>query len=163
MVTCTRRLEWDAMHRIPRHESKCRAYHGHRYVAEITCVAEALDSLGRVVDFGVIKERVGTWIDRHWDHTAILMKSDPDPSIPILAEANARMGRPVYWLTNPPTAENIVEELAKVAQELLADTGVQVIRIRLWETPNCSTADDGLHTTQRPPTIFPTATTPTSA
>ncbi|RME25899.1 MAG: hypothetical protein D6798_07880, partial [Deltaproteobacteria bacterium] len=30
-VTCTRRLEWDSMHRIPRHESKCRAFHGHRY------------------------------------------------------------------------------------------------------------------------------------
>lgn len=55
MITCTRRLEWDAMHRIPRHESKCRAFHGHRYAAEITCLAPELDSPGRVVDFGVVK------------------------------------------------------------------------------------------------------------
>ena len=136
MVTCTRRLEWDAMHRIPRHESKCRAFHGHRYAAEITCSAQALDGLGRVIDFGVIKEKVGAWIDIHWDHTAILMRDDPEAA-PI-AEANARLGRPVYWLDASPTAENIVAELAKVAQELLRPHGVTVERIRLWETPNGS-------------------------
>jgi len=136
VLTCTRRIEWDAMHRIPRHESKCRAFHGHRYAAEITCHAQALDDRGRVVDFGVIKERVGGWVDTHWDHTAILMRGDPEAG-PI-AEANARLGRPVYWLAEPPTAETIVAELAAVAGGLLADTGVTVVAIRLWETPNGS-------------------------
>lgn len=136
MLTCTRRIEWDAMHRIPRHESKCRAFHGHRYAAEIRCVAPTLDDRGRVVDFGVIKERVGGWIDRYWDHTAILMRGDPEAE-PV-AKANERLGRPVYWLDAPPTAEVIVAELARVAQALLADTGVEVVAIRLWETPNGS-------------------------
>jgi 6-pyruvoyltetrahydropterin/6-carboxytetrahydropterin synthase len=136
MVTCTRRIEWDSMHRIPRHESKCRAFHGHRYAAEITCAIPELDALGRVVDFGVVKERVGGWVDQNWDHTAILMKDDPEA--PPIAEANERLGRPVYWTTRPPTAEVIVEELAGHAQRLLADTGVTVVRIRLWETPNGS-------------------------
>ena len=138
MITCTRRLEWDAMHRIPRHESKCAAFHGHRYAVEITVVAPALDDRGRVVDFGVIKERVGAWIDTHWDHTAILMAGDPDPAIPLLVASNAAYGRPVYWLQGPPTAENIVAELARVSGELLGDTGVTVVRLRLWETPNGS-------------------------
>jgi 6-pyruvoyltetrahydropterin/6-carboxytetrahydropterin synthase len=136
VVTCTRRIEWDAMHRIPLHESKCRAFHGHRYAAEITCVADALDPLGRVVDFGVIKQRVGGWIDQHWDHTAILMRGDPEAAP--LAEANARLGRPVYWMDRHPTAENLVAELALIAQRLLDDTGVIVARVRLWETPNGS-------------------------
>jgi 6-pyruvoyltetrahydropterin/6-carboxytetrahydropterin synthase len=136
MVTCTRRIAWDAMHRIPEHESKCRAFHGHRYTAELTCAVPELDSLGRVVDFGVIKERVGGWVDAHWDHTAILLRGDPEAG-PI-AEANARLGRPVYWLDRHPTAENLVAELARVAQELLHDTGVTIVRLRLWETPNSS-------------------------
>ncbi len=136
MITCTRRLEWDAMHRIPRHESKCKAFHGHRYVAELTCETDALDPLGRVVDFGVIKERVGGWIDEHWDHTAILQRGDPEAG-PI-ADTNARQGRPVYWLDQPPTAEIMVGELARISGPLLADTGVRVVRIRLWETPNAS-------------------------
>jgi 6-pyruvoyltetrahydropterin/6-carboxytetrahydropterin synthase len=138
MVTCTRRLEWDAMHRIPLHESKCRAFHGHRYAAEITAEAAELDSLGRVVDFGVIKERVGGWIDENWDHTAILMRADPDPAVAVLAASNAEHGRPVYWLDAPPTAEVIVAELARIATDLLSGHGVTVVRIRLWETPNGS-------------------------
>jgi 6-pyruvoyltetrahydropterin/6-carboxytetrahydropterin synthase len=136
MITCTRRIEWDAMHRIPLHESKCRAYHGHRYAAEITCHADTLDQLGRVVDFGVVKELVGGWVDTHWDHTAILMRDDPEALV--IAEANDRLGRPVYWMDVHPTAENIVAELARVAAGLLARTGVTVVRIRLWETPNGS-------------------------
>lgn len=136
MVTCTRRIEWDAMHRIPLHESKCRAFHGHRYAAEITCHADALDQLGRVVDFGVVKELVGGWVDSHWDHTAILMRDDPEALV--IAEANERLGRPVYWMDVHPTAENIVAELARVAAGLLAETGVTVVRVRLWETPNGS-------------------------
>ena len=124
------------MHRIPLHESKCRAFHGHRYAAEITCSAEALDTLGRVVDFGVIKDRVGGWVDQHWDHTAILLEGDPEAG-PV-AEANERLGRPVYWMDVHPTAENIVAELAAVAQRLLEDAGIRVERVRLWETPNGS-------------------------
>lgn len=137
-LTITRRLEWDAMHRVPRHESKCAAWHGHRYVAELSCSAPELDDRGRILDFGVVKERVGGWIDTHWDHTAILMRGDPDPAAPAIIAANAAHGRPVYLLDGPPTAENIVRELARVAAGLLADTGVRVERIRLWETPNGS-------------------------
>lgn len=136
MITCTRRIEWDAMHRVPKHEGKCRAFHGHRFVAEISCAAENLDDAGRIVDFGVIKERVGGWIDTHWDHTAILMKGDPDPACQAIAASNAVAGRPVYWLDAAPTAENLIVELARVATTLLAAAGVEVVKIRLWETPN---------------------------
>jgi 6-pyruvoyltetrahydropterin/6-carboxytetrahydropterin synthase len=138
MLTCTRRLEWDAMHRIPRHEGKCRAFHGHRYAAEITCTAPQLDDKGRVIDFGVVKTLVGGWIDTHWDHTAILSRTDDDPAIPSITRSNELAGRPVYWLDASPTAENIVAELAVIATKLLAEHGVQPVRIRLWETPNCS-------------------------
>ena len=137
MLTCTRRLEWDAMHRIPRHESKCAAFHGHRYAAELTCLAP-LDDRGRVIDFGVVKALVGGWIDEHWDHTAILQRDDPEPAIREIAEANARFGRPVYWMDLPPTAECMAAELARVAQGLLAPTGVKLVSLRLWETPNGS-------------------------
>lgn len=134
MITCTRRLEWDAMHRIPLHESKCRAFHGHRYAAEISCLAPELDELGRVIDFSVVKKVVGGWIDERWDHTAILMRGDPEANV--IAEANERLGRPVYWMDRHPTAENIVAELARIAQGLLSPFGVEVVEVRLWETPN---------------------------
>ncbi|MCA9541511.1 MAG: 6-carboxytetrahydropterin synthase [Myxococcales bacterium] len=137
-ITCIRRLEWDALHRIPGHEGACRAWHGHRYAAEIHCVAPALDACGRVVDFGVIKQRVGGFINARWDHTALLMRGDPDPTAEAIAKANEAQGRPAFWFDAPPSAETIVAELARIAAELLADTGVRVVRVRLWETPNGS-------------------------
>ena len=63
MITCTRRIEFDAAHRILNHESKCKMLHGHRYVLEAEFTAKKLDKLGRIIDFGVIREVLGTWID----------------------------------------------------------------------------------------------------
>lgn len=126
------------MHRIPGHEGDCKAYHGHRYAAEITCLAPQLDALGRVIDFAVVKSEVGGWIDRHFDHTALLQRGDPDPAIAAVIDANARMGKPVYLMDGPPTVENIAIELAAQAKGLLAPFGIEVTEVRVWETPNCS-------------------------
>lgn len=135
--TCTRVLAWDAMHRVPRHESKCAAFHGHRYTAEVTCAAEALDDRGRVVDFGVVKQKLGAWVDERWDHTAILLRGDPDPAAQAVATSNAQHGRPVYWMDVHPTAENIAAELGRVAEQLLNRDGLRVVHVRVYETPNC--------------------------
>ena len=42
----TRRLEFDAGHRIPDHKSQCRHLHGHRYVIEITLSGQVIDKAG---------------------------------------------------------------------------------------------------------------------
>jgi len=136
LITCTRILEWDAMHRIPNHEGKCKAFHGHRYKAEITCAAPSLDEKGRVVDFSVIKQLVGTWVDSNWDHTAILMRDDPDPASRLIIDSNKNFGRPVYLIEYPPTAENIAHELARISEQFLSPLGVQVVAVKVWETPN---------------------------
>ena len=72
MITCTRRFQFCAGHRVHRHESKCRNLHGHNYVLFVTVTAPELDSLGRVIDFSIIKGLVGDWIDSKWDHGFIL-------------------------------------------------------------------------------------------
>lgn len=126
------------MHRIPDHESVCKAFHGHRYVAEITCTAPRLDGLGRVIDFAVIKSQVGGWIDTHFDHTAILQKDDPDPAARAVIDSNKAMGKPAYLLDGPPTAENIALELALQAERLLKPYGITLTQVHVWETPNCS-------------------------
>ena len=52
MHTITRRLEFDAGHRVYQHESKCNHVHGHRYVVEVEATG-TLDGLGRIIDFSV--------------------------------------------------------------------------------------------------------------
>jgi len=132
MNRITRKLEFDAGHRVVGHESKCNNVHGHRYVAEITVEALELDDIGRVIDFSVVKAVVGGWIDEHWDHGYIASSDDA------LADAIGRNGK-LYVMPNAqnPTAECMVVELAKQAQRLLLDYSLTVTHVRLYETPNC--------------------------
>lgn len=138
MITCTRRIEWDAAHRVLRHESKCATLHGHRYRADITCArtGATLDDLQRVVDFGVIKERVGGWVDRRWDHRTLVNVEDKELLAFVLKQTTCENDS-YYAFEGEPTAENIARELLDVANTLLKDTGIWVTRVRVWETPNC--------------------------
>jgi len=131
MLTITRRIEFDAGHRLINHESKCRNVHGHRYVALITVRAPELDAVGRIIDFGKVKELVGGWVDHHWDHGFICQGTYA------LEETMIEEGLKVYPLGNPPTAENMSKYLFDVATELLVPLGIEVHHVRLYETPNC--------------------------
>lgn len=134
MITCTRRIEFDAAHRVMQHESKCKHLHGHRYVLEATFTADALDSIGLVVDFGVIKERLGGWIDEHWDHTAILFEKDR----PLGDSIRAHTQQEIFYLPTNPTAENMAAYLyEKICPELFKDSGLTCHSLVLYETPNC--------------------------
>lgn len=128
-VTCTKWLEFDAGHRLQRHESKCRNVHGHRYRVGITCAAAKLDEVGRVIDFSCIKEEVGGWIDEYWDHGFIVEAGDP------FSDALYAIHTKVYQLPDSPTAENIARHLFGVANQLLRLHGVTVTKVECWETP----------------------------
>lgn len=130
-LTCTRRLRFCAGHRIVGHESKCRWLHGHEYEVRVTARAPRLDRVGRVIDFGVLKERVGGWIDAHWDHRLILFRNDR------VFRAALEDHTPVFVLPVNPTAENLAHYLLTVVcPKVLRGTGVKVERIELWETEN---------------------------
>jgi len=131
MRKVTRILEIDAGHRLMNHEGKCRNVHGHRYKFEITVAADSLDDVGRVLDFGVIKEKVGGWLDAEWDHGFIVQIGDP--LLAALKEDKSKY----YIMAAPPTAENMSTLLAEVAATLLSPHGIRVARVRCWETPNC--------------------------
>lgn len=133
MITITRRLEFDTAHRVLGHEGKCRHLHGHRYVAELTIQAPELDSLGRVIDFGVVKQKVGGWVDANWDHNCLLHPEDPL----IGEDTRFLVGRDPYILPEGnPTAENIAKHLFYVSRSLLPSE-LTVIKVRIYETPNC--------------------------
>lgn len=140
-ITCTRRIQFCAGHRVYNHESKCRNLHGHNYVAFFKAHAP-LDSLGRVIDFSVLKERIGGWLDTHWDHGFLLWEEDVDA----LAAVTAIPGQKLFQMPWNPTAENMARYLLTVVcPQVLADTGVEVTDVRVWETENCY-ADAGHET-----------------
>ena len=138
MITCTRRIQFCAGHRVHGHEGKCRNMHGHNYVALLTArgmLTAPLDAIGRVIDFSVLKERLGGWIDQHWDHGFIYWKGDTHLDNLFHGEID---GHKSYAMPNNPTAENMAEHLLTViAPEVLKGLPIQVTGVRLWETENC--------------------------
>lgn len=71
-MECTRRIAFDAAHRVVGHNFKCKYLHGHRYTLEITAKTAELNEMGMVVDFGELKQIMKTWIDKNFDHNTIL-------------------------------------------------------------------------------------------
>lgn len=135
IVTCTRRIEFDAAHRVMEHESKCKDLHGHRYTVEATFIGKGLDRLGRVIDFAEVRRVLGAWIDEHWDHTTILFDQDK-----ALGEQISSITRQkIFYLPYNPTVENLAKYLLEnICPSLFSASNVTCQRIKVWETPNCS-------------------------
>lgn len=136
-VSAVRRLQFCAGHRVHLHESKCRNLHGHNYVVFFHAESSSgLDALGRVIDFGVLKGKLGPWIDENWDHGMVLWEKDAE-AINVVRQLQ---GQKVYLMPANPTAENMALLLLHdVAPKLFEGTGVSITRVVLWETENCYT------------------------
>jgi 6-pyruvoyltetrahydropterin/6-carboxytetrahydropterin synthase len=137
----TRRLEFDAGHRIPDHRSQCRHMHGHRYALEITLSGDVIErngdpANGMVMDFGDIKTIALREVVDLWDHAFLVYEKDTE-IVQLLAQIP---GHKTVTLDVVPTAEN----LAKAAFRILAPkythaygNNLKLERVRLYETPNC--------------------------
>ncbi|MFN4151581.1 MAG: 6-pyruvoyl trahydropterin synthase family protein, partial [Candidatus Sericytochromatia bacterium] len=97
--------------------------------------APQLDSLGRVIDFSELKNRIGGWIDQHLDHSFIVFEEDKK----VIDFVNEINNKKPYILKSNPTAENIASHLLEsVIPELMKDTEIIVSKLELFETENCS-------------------------
>lgn len=137
----TRRLEFDAGHRIPDHASQCKHLHGHRYVIEITLTGEIIQADGNpangmVMDFGDIKRIAKTHLVDLWDHAFLAYRKD-QPIVDFLASLPDHK---TVLLDAVPTAENLAVIAFRILDVQYRDTfgnHLQLERVRLFETPNC--------------------------
>lgn len=142
-ITATRYHDFSAGHRVVGHESKCAFLHGHNYRVHFTCQAEELDSVGRVIDFGAIKDRLCQWLEENWDHRFLAWEEDAfveklQKGLPS-GEMNALFNDSIVWVPFNPTAENMAEHLLRVVgPQQLRGTGVRLIVVRVDETRKCS-------------------------
>lgn len=118
------------------HENKCANLHGHNAVVYVYVKPiKDLDAIGRVIDFSIIKELVGEWIEIHWDHTMIVFKDDIN-TVELLKQAPGN--KPIFLLDSNPTAENLAYYLLHcVCPAVFNNRGVIAYKIIFWETENC--------------------------
>lgn len=139
-ITAERYHDISTGHRVVGHENKCRHLHGHNYRIHFVCEANELDTVGRVIDFGVIKSKLCMWVEDNWDHKFLAWDNDP-----VMKEACFHMhadeffGPSVVFVPFNPTAENMAQHLVEViGPQQLADTGVTLVSVRIEETAKCS-------------------------
>lgn len=138
MLSISKRLTFSAGHRVFKHESKCANMHGHNYAATIFATAATLDPVGRIIDFSVIKEKIGSWIDVNWDHAFIVFTGD-DAAVAALRSVGGRRCAVDF----NPTAEQMANYLLRViCPRMLHGTGVLVYRVELEETETCTAIAD---------------------
>lgn len=136
----TRRLEFDAGHRIPNHASQCRHLHGHRYAIEITLSGEVVRTEGAadegmVMDFSAVKAVANSVLVEQWDHAFLVYRGDR-AVVDFLASLP---GHKTVVLPVVPTAENLAAEAFRVLDAAYRDTygrQLSLHRVRLYETPN---------------------------
>ena len=131
MITCSKKITFEAAHRIVGHRGGCRFLHGHRYICEFTFTAKSLDELGLIIDFSVIKEIMGKWIKENLDHTAILWKEDAE----LINAIEDCTKQKIYRLSNNPSVENLAMHLLHdICPKLFKNYKARCIRITIEET-----------------------------
>lgn len=147
MLTITRKLEFDAGHRIPDHASQCRNLHGHRYTLLITLTGELVQKEGEsdngmIMDFGDIKALANLHLVNKWDHAFIVYENDSM----VRAFLESLSDHKTVVIDRVPTVEN----LAKAAFDILKDVyqdrfgrHLALTKVTLYETPNCWAEVDG--------------------
>lgn len=137
----TRRLEFDAGHRIPNHTSRCRHLHGHRYAIEITLsgpvvtLAGAADE-GMVMDFSAVKAIAQRHVAEPWDHAFLAWRQDTA----VVEFLSGISGHKTVLFEAPPTAEHLAQTaFAILDRQYAGEYGgkLRLERVRLYETPNC--------------------------
>lgn len=138
-----RHCTFDSGHRVMNEKMKCFNLHGHTYKLEVYLSFDSMRDIGYPLDFKEIK-RVGLqWIDDTVDHGVIVNPKD-ESVIRCAEETGSKIwymslnGKDAYC---NPTVENIAKEMLLALELLLNDPrwDLKVSRVRVWETPNCST------------------------
>lgn len=160
--TVIRSHEICAGHRVVGHESKCRHLHGHNYkfhfkvapkhgcgkvVTRGKLIEDGLDSVGRVIDFSVVKTTLCQWLEDNWDHKFLHWEEDPlIKALQVDCElCDETTGQDVRDFDNSlvslpfnPTAENLAAYMVNViGPQLLDEHGVQLVECTIEETSKC--------------------------
>ncbi len=135
VVTCTRKIQFCAGHRVMGHENKCVHLHGHNYEVHITAQGQSHDNVGRVIDFSVLKGEIGSWIERQWDHGFLLWEKDVTAIETIKGFLDG--GQKLFIFPDNPTAENLASYILRLGNDLMADKRISIVKVVVWETPNC--------------------------
>lgn len=133
-IRISKEVEFDAGHRVPNHESKCKHPHGHRYRVRATLEGDIVEDPtspehGMLTDFSFVKQILTSQVHDLFDHSFVIHQDDKE-----LLDLLDGHGWRIVITTLVPTAENI----ARMAWDSIADCldgRLRLVEIAVWETP----------------------------
>lgn len=110
----------------------------------------ALDTVGRVVDFSVVKATLCQWLEDNWDHKFLHWEKDDlikgvkeaisidETEMFVGAEDQEHFFNSFVELPFNPTAENLAQYIVDViGPQLLSEHGVELVSCVIEETSKC--------------------------
>jgi len=126
-----KRFNWEAAHRLPWHEGKCKQIHGHSYKMIVEFDGE-LNEKGMVVDFNDIKKMIEP-IVKQIDHATIISSNDTE-----LKELFEAKSWKYFLLPFDSTAENLCNYflglIIEQHKDLLVANRVKEVGVKVFET-----------------------------
>lgn len=139
---------FEAGHRLPKHKSKCRNFHGHSYQLRVLISGKVKDEnsgsdSGMVIDFSDVADIIKKFVDNILDHTYIGHEELDRDMIALCQKEGSK-----YLSTNEsPTAENISKFIfAELYFRFKKSFGPDIFieKVILWETKS-SFVECGFH------------------
>ena len=105
-------------HNLRGYDGDCEKLHGHNWRVEVTLKTEKLNELGMVMDFKIVKKKLGEIIS-HFDHSYLNELSE--------------------FKQENPTTENVSRIIYNNLSEQLPPE-VFVAKVKTWESEKCAAA-----------------------
>jgi 6-pyruvoyltetrahydropterin/6-carboxytetrahydropterin synthase len=135
-ISVTKEFTFDMAHALHKYEGPCKNIHGHTYKLQVTVLGHVDPSIegktaGLVVDFGSLKAIVSHYVVNKFDHSLVL-----NEFIPASLRASAcAISEKVIFTPFQPTCENLLIHFKNLISPVLADAGLCLKSVKLYETP----------------------------
>lgn len=127
----SKKFKWEAAHRIPWHEGKCKHLHGHSYKMIVELEGEPNEK-GVVIDFNDIKKMIEPYV-KMLDHSTIISSKDEE-----LKEVFVQKSWKHFLLPFDSTAENLcnffLNTIINEHAALLSENQITSVGVKIYET-----------------------------
>ncbi|MBA4301488.1 MAG: 6-carboxytetrahydropterin synthase QueD [Cyclobacterium sp.] len=127
MIYLTKKIEFEAAHRISNYPGTCSEIHGHTYYLEVTVSGKVDWNTDMVLDFKILKSIIQTGVIDHFDHALILKRNSENEKI-----FSSYPGK-IAWMESEPTAEQMLLWIVSSISPLLPDE-ISLAKLKLHET-----------------------------
>jgi 6-pyruvoyltetrahydropterin/6-carboxytetrahydropterin synthase len=134
-IRITKEFSFEMSHMLDGYDGACSQIHGHSYRMFVTVKGEPVGDVsnpkfGMVMDFGALKQIVGSLIIGRYDHSFVIRATEHNAE---LIEALKQRFTRIIVSDYQPTCENMATHFAEMIRRELP-AGVELYSLKLYET-----------------------------